>query len=261
MTEFYEGELDTLMERLCNSISSFDKIWVKRLIPATEEQIQQLQDILAEYHYTIPAAYLYFLRKMGQDDGDLLERELDGCEADIDTVLELQDEKDLEKGLLKFCYSSEYFIGFYMKLSSMDDNPVITYPVITDIEEKNAESFEKYLFQRAFHMYQRSFLHSTFNSSSVCNEKKDKEECRTCPHQFITAKERMDLVVQTAKSCGIKKAWFSDQTHFICYNSDYAFEINVYSGYSISFCCNDEKMLKQVEYPHISTFFRIIRNC
>ena len=56
MAEFYEGTLDTLMERLCNSISSFDQEWIKLCVPATEEQIRQLQDILAEYHYTIPAA-------------------------------------------------------------------------------------------------------------------------------------------------------------------------------------------------------------
>ena len=83
MAEFQEGTLDTLMERLCNSISGFDPEWVKRCVPATEEQIQQLQDILAEYHYTIPAAYRWYLRKMGKDDGGLLERELDFCEAEV----------------------------------------------------------------------------------------------------------------------------------------------------------------------------------
>lgn len=132
MAEFQEGTLDTVMERLCSSISGFDPKWVKRCVPATEEQIQQLQDILAEYYYTIPAAYLYYLRKMGKDDGGLLERELDFCEADIDTVLELQNEEDLEKGLFCFAYSDTFDIGFYMKLSSMDDNP----SVVTDWEEK-----------------------------------------------------------------------------------------------------------------------------
>lgn len=53
MAEFQEGTLDTLMERLCSSISGFDPEWVKRCVPATEEQIQQLQDIMAEYYYSI----------------------------------------------------------------------------------------------------------------------------------------------------------------------------------------------------------------
>ena len=52
MAEFQEGTLDTLMERLCSSISGFDPEWVTRCVPATEEQIQQLQDILAEYNDT-----------------------------------------------------------------------------------------------------------------------------------------------------------------------------------------------------------------
>ena len=258
MAEFQEGTLDTLMERLCNSISGFDPEWVKRCVPAAEEQIQQLQDILAEYHYTIPAAYLYYLRKMGKDDGDLLERELDFCEADIDTVLELQNEEDLEKGLFCFAYCDPFTIGFYMKLSSMDDNP----SVVTDWEEKNAESFEKYLFQRAFHMYQKSFAHRDVYSASVCHKEeygeKDKGDCRTCPRQWITAKERMDWVVQTAKSYNFEKAWFSDQTHFICYTLNYAFEIKVCEGYSMRFCCNDDKLLRRVMHSPFAKVFDTI---
>ena len=121
----------------------------------------------------------------------MLERELDFCEADIDTVLELQNEEDLEKGLFCFAYSDTFDIGFYMKLSSMDDNP----SVVTDWEEKNAESFEKYLFQRAFHMYQDSFAHGDVDSTSVCHEEKNKDDCRTCPYRYRTEKERMDWVV------------------------------------------------------------------
>ena len=255
MAEFQEGTLDTMMERLCSSISGFDPEWVTRCVPATEEQIRQLKDILAEYNDTIPAAYLYYLRKMGKDDGDLLERELDFCEADIDTVLELQNEEDLEKGFLCFAYSDPFNIGFFMKLSSMDDNP----SVVTDWEEKNAESFEKYLFQRAFHMYQKSFAHSYFNNSTfVCHEEKDKDKCRTCLRQWITAKERMDWVVGTAQSYGVRKVWFSDQTHFIRCHSNYAFEIKVCEGYSVKFCCNDDKLLKQVPHPFGAEFFDII---
>ncbi len=103
MAEFQEGTLDTLMERLCSSISGFDPEWVTRCVPAAEEQIQQLKDILAEYNYTIPAVYLYYLRRMGQNDGGLLEDEGDG-EVDIGTVLELLPGKceDLEKGFFSF---------------------------------------------------------------------------------------------------------------------------------------------------------------
>ena len=250
MAEFYEGTLDTLMERLCSSISSFDQEWVKHCVPATEEQIRQLQDILAEYHYTIPAAYLYFLRRMGQNDGGLLENEWDGCEADIGTVLKFRDgREDLEEGFLLFSYHWAD-AGFYLNLSSMDDNPVVT-----DIcRDYMAGSFEKYLFRKAFHMYQERFVHSDSDSDSVCrDEKKETEDCNMCPFYGNTAEERMDFIVRMADTYGLKKAWFSDRTHFFCYDSNYAFEIRVDEGYEVKFCCDDDKLWAQVRYS-LSSF-------
>ena len=58
----------------------------------------------------------------------------------------------------------------------------------------------------------------------------------------------MDVINQMAESYGIKKAWFSDRAHFICYNASYAFEIRVCDGYSINFSCNDDKLWEQVKY-------------
>ena len=251
MAEFLEGTLDTLMERLCSSISGFDPEWVTRCVPATEEQIRQLKDILAEYNDTIPAAYLYYLRRMGQNDGGLLEDEGDG-EVDIGTVLELLPGKceDLEKGLFQF---SDHWADacFYMKLSNTEDNPMVTDWGGVYV----TESFEKYLFQKAFHMYQRGFTYTDFRSESVCDhhERKKKENCRTCPYCGETVEERMDFIHQMAEAYGMKKAWFSDQAHFICYSASYAFEISVCTGYSIDFSCNDDKLWKQVEYS-LSSF-------
>ncbi len=251
MAEFQEGTLDTLMERLCSSISGFDPEWVTRCVPATEEQIQQLKDILAEYNYTIPAAYLCYLRRMGQNDGGLLENEWDGCEVDIGTVLKFLSDKDsyfrkeLEKGF--FLFSDHWAdAGFYMKLSAADDNPMVT-----DREGVYVtESFEKYLFRKAFDMYQRKFTYSDFERESVCsdNEKKRIEDCRTCPYCGDTVEERMAFINQMAEAYGIKKAWFSDKAHFICYSASYAFEISVCDGYSIDFSYNDDKLREQVKY-------------
>ena len=251
MAEFQEGTLDTMMEWLCSSISGFDPEWVKRCVPATEEQIQQLQDILAKYNYTIPAAYLYYLRRMGQDDGGLLEDEGDG-EVDIGTVLELLPGKceDLEKGFFQF---SDHWADacFYMKLSNTEDNPMVTDWGGVYV----TESFEKYLFRKAFHMYQRGFTYTDFRSESVCDhhERKKKENCRTCPYCGETVEERMAFINQMAEAYGIKKAWFSDQVHFICYSAGYAFEISVCDGYSVDFSCNDDKLWKQVKYS-LSSF-------
>ena len=58
----------------------------------------------------------------------------------------------------------------------------------------------------------------------------------------------MDFINQMAESYGIKKAWFSDKAHFICYSASYAFEISVCDGYSIDFSYNDDKLREQVKY-------------
>lgn len=71
---------------------------------------------------------------------------------------------------------------------------------------------------------------------------------RMCPYCGETVEEHMDFINQMAESYGIKKAWFSDQAHFICYNAGYAFDISVCDGYSIEFSCNDDRLWKQVKY-------------
>ena len=131
-----------------------------------------------------------------------------------------------------------------MNLSAAVDNPTVTNIQNTYV----VESFEKYLFQMAFCMYESSFTYSESTSSSVCShpEKNKKENCGTCPYYRDTVEERMDFINQMAESYGIKKAWFSDQAHFFCYNASYAFEINVGEGYSAHFYCDDNELWKQV---------------
>ena len=127
----------------------------------------------------------------------------------------------------------------------MDNNPVVT-----DIcRNYMAGSFEKYLFRKAFHMYQEHFVHSDSDSDSVCrDEKKETEDCNMCPFYGNTAEERMDFIVRMADTYGLKKAWFSDQTHFFCFDSNYAFEIRVDEGYAVKFCTDDDKLWEQVRY-------------
>ncbi len=43
-----------------------------------------------------------------------------------------------------------------------------------------------------------------------------------------------------------------------CYTLNYAFEIKVCEGYSMRFCCNDDKLLKRVMYSPLSKVFDTI---
>ncbi|MDE7476381.1 MAG: SMI1/KNR4 family protein, partial [Lachnospiraceae bacterium] len=242
MVEFCEGTLDSMMERLCNSISSIDKGWIKRCVPATEEQIQQLQDIFAAYHYTIPSAYLQYLRVMGQNDRGLLQYGGD-YDPDIDTVLDyLTDDNDVQKDFEKgfFMFSRHWADpAFYLNLSSIKDNPIVT----DDDKNYIAGSFEKFLFQRVFEMYQKTFKHYATDNGDVCHEKKETEECRECL-LGMTAEERMNFMIQFAESYGVKKTWFSDQVHFYCYDMNYALEINIHNGYRVRLYYNDDKVFE-----------------
>ena len=78
MVQFYQGTPESVMERLHRTISYFDKSWSSKCVPASDEQIQQLENICAEYGYYVPKVYLDYLKAMGENDGGLLEREWDG---------------------------------------------------------------------------------------------------------------------------------------------------------------------------------------
>lgn len=152
MIEFYHGTPDSVMERLCKTVSSFDKSWIRKCIPATDGQIQQLENICAEYGYRVPKIYLDYLKAMGENDGGLLEREWDGyMEPGIHTILELFYDEDfeareyLQQGLLLFSYHWTE-THCYLRIGQSEDNPVVT-------DWKNhyfAGSFENTCFRKRF---------------------------------------------------------------------------------------------------------------
>ena len=88
--EFYQGTSDSVIERLCKTISNFDRSWLEKCVPASNGQIRQLENICGQYGYSVPRVYLDYLRAMGENDGGLLEREWDGyMEPGISNILEL----------------------------------------------------------------------------------------------------------------------------------------------------------------------------
>lgn len=138
-------------------------------MPASDEQIQQLENICAEYGYRVPKVYLDYLKAMGESDGGLLEREWDGyMEPNIHTILELFCDEDfdakeyLQQGLLLFSYHWTE-AHCYLRIRKQEDNPVVT-----DWENHYfAGSFEKYLFQKAFNMFQEKFKYKSSVGTSI----------------------------------------------------------------------------------------------
>ncbi len=173
------------------------------------------------------------------------------CEPNIDAILKELHYKSIRKDLKKgnFLFSSHWTEAhFWLVLSKKSKNN----PVVIDYEKRYwAGSFEKYLFQKAFELYEDTFVH-TFSfglSRYECNEKKVLEEsCKTCPIYGRTTKERMDFVRQLVAGYDIQKAWFSDQVHFFVVNEKYTLAIIIDEGFVLRFSCNDIELKEKAKY-------------
>ncbi len=251
MTEFCNGTLDTMIERLCNAVSGFDKEWIKECIPATEEQVQNLENICKQYHFVLPRAYLEYLRVMGQNDGGLLKKEWDGfAEPSINCILEsFEDEdigvkEDLEKGLLLLSYHWTE-ANIYLRLADGEDNPVVT-----DRNNKYfAGSFEKYLFQKAFKRYQEKYAYKVRIGTSVSSSDTIlKKYCYSCSTYGGTIEERMNFVRSLIEQYHMEKEWFSDNLHCFCHNERCALGIDIRGSFSLVFSCNDPVLKKKADF-------------
>ena len=250
--EFYQGTSDSVIERLCKTISNFDRSWLEKCVSASNGQIRQLENICGQYGYSVPRVYLDYLRAMGENDGGLLEREWDGyMEPGISNILELFCEEDfdareyLQQGLLLFSY---HWTGThcYLSVSRPEDNPVVT-----DRENHYfAGSLEKYLFQKAFDIYQEKFKHESSVGTSInsCDAilKKYSFSCSICGG---TAEEKMAFVRWLVKSLGLneKETWFSDDVHYFSYNGSYALKVNIYHSLLIVFSCDNIMLKKKID--------------
>lgn len=257
--EFYQGTSDSVIERLCKTISNFDRSWLEKCVPASKEQIRQLENICGQYGYSVPRVYLDYLRAMGENDGGLLEREWDGhMKPGISNILELfswergEERKCLQQGLLLF--SSHWTdANCYLRLSGLEDNPVVT-----DGENHYfAGSFEKYLFQKAFDIYQKKFKHKSSVGTSINScDAILKKYSFSCSISGGTAEEKMAFVRWLVKSLEFheKETWFSDDVHYFSYNENYALEVNIYESLWLVFSC-DNIMLKKKMDSKLSPIF------
>ncbi len=197
---------------------------------------------------------------MGESDGGLLEREWDGyMEPNIHTILELFCDEDfdaieyLQQGLLLFSYHWTEAHCF-LRIGKQEDNPVVT-------DWKNhyfAGSFEKYLFQKAFNIYQEKFKHMSSVGTSInsCDAllKKYSFPCSVCGG---TAEEKMEFVrwlVARSLDFHEKEAWFGDELNYFSYNDHYALSVNIYHSLLLVFSCDDIIWKKKLDAQLNSIF-------
>lgn len=252
IVEFYQGTIDSVMERLCKTIWNFDKSWIGKCIPASDEKIQQLENICSQYGYRLPKVYLDYLRVMGENDGGLLEREWDGyMEPGISKILELFCDEDfdareyLQQGFFLFSYHWTE-AHCYLNVSRSEDNPLVM-----DWEKRYfAGSFEKYLFQKAFDIYQEKFKHkSSVGTSIISCDTILKKHSFTCSICGGTAEEKMAFVRWLVKSLDLheKETWFGDDLNYFSYNEHYALRINNHQSLLLVFGCNDIVLKKKID--------------
>ena len=197
---------------------------------------------------------------MGESDGGLLEREWDGyMEPNIHTILELFCDEDfdaieyLQQGLLLFSYHWTEAHCF-LRIGKQEDNPVVT-------DWKNhyfAGSFEKYLFQKAFNIYQEKFKHKSSVGTSINScDALLKKYSFPCSVYGGTAEEKMEFVrwlVVRSLDLHEKEAWFGDELNYFSYNDHYALSVNIYHSLLLVFSCDDIIWKKKLDAQLNSIF-------
>ena len=135
----------------------------------------------------------------------------------------------------------------YLRIGKQEDNPVVT-----DWENHYfAGSFEKYLFQKAFNIYQEKFEHKLSVGTSVnsCDAllKRYSFPCSVCGG---TAEEKMEFVRWLVVKCPDlheKETWFGDNLNYFSYNEHYALSVNIYHSLLLVFSCDDIILKKKID--------------
>jgi len=226
-----EGTDANLFERLSEYISVFNGNWIRRIEPATQEQINRLKQasvIKEGYKHKLPKSYDVYLKHMGVDDGDLLPlcwREASDIEHMIDFHIRNVNKDDLDAHWFHFAIQD---MGGTYAIDLASD-----IPSVVETEgayfRRIAESFEKFLFQSAFYEFERYSYYNyfTFSINGV----------KAATHLF-DADDIFDVIISVTRDMAEKhdmyKAWFSDFNNYIVVGEGIAFFISRpydYPGY------------------------------
>lgn len=225
-----KGDSNTFFERLSDYIKRFDSNWENVIQGAPSEKIDKYLHLATQNNrqLVIPEEYIIYLKKMGEDDGGLLEDFIKGStNIDVlikyfennmnefseyeDEILEYYDEITLNH--LRIGHSVEVETDIFLKYYNDFDYEINrTVSIDPKYQEFNwfSSTFEKLLFQSVLFKY-------------IGTTKKCVKEC-VVPTNFIKEKNIIDAtkvmhqIDEVCQKHGMLKAWFSDQYNYIAYN-------------------------------------------
>lgn len=236
------GDNTDLFTRLSEYINAFDSTWMKKIKPASREQIARLADVsqLKKWGKTFPEPYFVFLENMGTQDGGLLSETLGGT-ADIEEIIDLYN--DFQHSVPQI-FEAPYLIFFHQ-----DTDPELSICLIgkdsdsileTDCGEvlkKAFDNFEKLLFQSAYGRFER-FRHMIHFGGSPNNYKNAVRMNKTGDMAA-----EMDKI---AEKYHLMKAWFSDFSHYIALGTDLSFNVTITAGTMGFVTGENQKIVRQL---------------
>lgn len=227
------GSIETIFERLQQYITPVDLEWEKKIKPAKKCDIEKVYKLsrMQEIDVSFPAAYVEYLNKMGECDGEILLSGLYNAKSDLNTILRYYEELEIDSDIedpdiieltspsnYLFAYNDECDYGYY--ITTKDNGKQI---ITSGDEEKYnleyfSEDFEKLLFQNAYLTYERRYFEYQYNFGTSHNT-------------YLSLLKRYEekdifvLIDEIMKKHDFKRVWFSDSYHYIAEKGNISFGI------------------------------------
>lgn len=198
-----------------------DLDWYTKIQPASQEEIAVLKKVsgFAKHGLEIPAEYLAFLRRMGQNDGGLLSHYFD-CYSDIGHLIEYYndeeqdeyfDDEDLQDNQLLVSIGIMTNEPDFCLTVKENGSHEVSGRSYTWAHKKTtdyyAETFDKFIMQIVFHLYERVKYQNTIFLTSCYNDIKDNV-------QQYGDETIMRRLCELAERHGFQKSWCSDKWHY-----------------------------------------------
>lgn len=252
MDYFGRGTLEDYIDRLCETMKYVDKEWSERVKPATAEQIERLYG-LAKFEgspFQLPMVYMAYLKRMGQDDGGLLE--CGQCTGvNIDTICRKYENyavytPEFDRSRYLLIATDWTDSELYLDLTK-GDNP----PIYCNFHANGlyASSFEKFTFQMAFDiMMNRQHLFCDFISLSLQKVQALLGRPYENKENFGgTMQERLAFAMKLLEPYSLQQAWFSDEVRCCCFGEKMAVKVDVSFAISIAFSGDDKILIQKMK--------------